>query len=167
MRGRAAFCTVYRYHRLCPHAGRTEKYPFHRLRLCRRARDRTFWLRGRPRQIEASPHGTHCRGAFGLCRSHERQSTHRRSLRDPARHSARAFGEQNAVCRRGRPAQGHRLCAVRGERGRCARPLRKGTRDRSGDRNDKIPPRREGGCARDVRASTKEGSRCGGEGKRI
>ena len=72
MRGRAAFCTVYRYHRLCPHTGRTEKYPFHRLRLCRRARDRTFWLRGRPRQIEASPYGTHCRGAFGLCRSHKR-----------------------------------------------------------------------------------------------
>ena len=166
MRGRAAFCTVYRYHRLCPHAGRTKKYPLHGRNLCRWARYSAFWLRRRPGQKQAPPHGTRCRQKRGLCRSHERQSTHRRSLRDPARHSARAFGEQNAVCRRGRPAQGHRLCAVRGESGRCARPLRKGTRDRSGDRNDKIPPRREGGRAREVRASTKEGRRRRGEGKR-
>ena len=41
-----------------------------------------------------------------------------------------------------------------------------GARDLSGDRNDKIPPRREGGRAREVRASTKEGRRRRGEGKR-
>ena len=98
--------------------------------------------------------------------SHERQSPHRRPLRHPARCAPRTFGEQNAVRRHREPARGHRLCSARGESARRRRPLRQGARDLSGDRNDKIPPRREGGRAREVRASTKEGRRRRGEGKR-
>ena len=91
---------------------------------------------------------------------------HRRPLHHPARCAPRHFGEQNAVRRHRKPARGHRLCSARGESARRRRPLRQGARDLSGDRNDKIPPRREGGRAREVRASTKEGRRRRGEGKR-
>lgn len=142
------------------------KYSLHGLRLCRRARHRALWLRGRPRQDKATPHGPHRRGALGLRCPHERQSPHRRSLHHPARCAPRHFGEQNAVRRHRKPARGHRLCSARGESARRRRPLRQGARDLSGDRNDKIPPRREGGRAREVRASTKEGRRRRGEGKR-
>gem|GEM_PF-5690073 len=111
-------------------------------------------------------HRPHRRGALGLRCSHERQSSHRRPLHHPARCAPRHFGEQNAVRRHREPARGHRLCSARGESARRRRPLRQGARDLSGDRNDKIPPRREGGRAREVRASTKEGRRRRGEGKR-
>ena len=134
--------------------------------VCGRARHRALWLRGRPRQDKATPHGPHRRGALGLRCPHERQSPHRRSLHHPARCAPRHFGEQNAVRRHRKPARGHRLCSARGESARRRRPLRQGARDLSGDRNDKIPPRREGGRAREVRASTKEGRRRRGEGKR-
>lgn len=142
------------------------KYSLHGLRLCRRARHRALWLRGRPRQDKATPHGPHRCGALGLRCPHERQSPHRRSLRHPARCAPRTLGEQNAVRRHRKPARGHRFCSARGESARRRRPLRQGARDLSGDRNDKIPPRREGGRAREVRASTKEGRRRRGEGKR-
>lgn len=148
------------------HTPTGSKYSLHGLRLCRRARHRALWLRGRPRQDKATPHGPHRRGALGLRCPHERQSPHRRSLRHPARCAPRHFGEQNAVRRHREPARGHRLCSARGESARRRRPLRQGARDLSGDRNDKIPPRREGGRAREVRASTKEGRRRRGEGKR-
>ncbi len=142
------------------------KYSLYGLRLCRRARHRALWLRGRPRQDKATPHGPHRRGALGLRCPHERQSPHRRPLHHPARCAPRHFGGQNAVRRHREPARGHRLCSARGESARRRRPLRQGARDLSGDRNDKIPPRREGGRAREVRASTKEGRRRRGEGKR-
>lgn len=148
------------------HTPTGSKYSLYGLRLCRRARHRALWLRGRPRQDKETPHGPHRRGALGLRCPHERQSPHRRPLHHPARCAPRHFGEQNAVRRHREPARGHRLCSARGESTRRRRPLRQGARDLSGDRNDKIPPRREGGRAREVRASTKEGRRRRGEGKR-
>ena len=128
--------------------------------------DRDKTKRSRMGRIAAALSAQEAGAQLGLRCSHERQSPHRRPLHHPARCAPRHFGEQNAVCRHRKPARGHRFCSARGESARRRRPLRQGARDLSGDRNDKIPPRREGGRAREVRASTKEGRRRRGEGKR-